>query len=93
MSEREKELESRDKKNLSAQELGELYTLQIKSAAKEVHIRDQHLQLLAKNVEEARALAARSHEEAVSWGTAWPYPPARGLHLLRVQPFCFGLYG
>ena len=69
MTEREKELESRGPTDLNPAELGELYSLQIKSAAREIAVRDRHLALLSRNVEEARAHAARRHEETVAYGT------------------------
>lgn len=66
VSQREKELESRDVESLSPEELGEMYTLQIKSAAQEVAVRDRHLEILKQNVDEARVAALEQHEEAVA---------------------------
>lgn len=72
VSQREKELESRDVESLSPEELGEMYTLQIKSAAQEVAVRDRHLEILKQNVDEARVAALEQHEEAVALGTRSP---------------------
>ena len=77
-SAREKELESRGAANLSQVELAEMYTLQIRSASHEIAVRDRHLALLSKNVEEARAEAVRRHEETMAFGALlWPCPTSR----------------
>lgn len=68
VTKREQELEDRDPASLNPKELAELYNLQIQSASKEIAIRDRHLALLSKNVEDARALAKRKHDAAVEFG-------------------------
>ena len=66
---REKELAARNNDDdLSQEELAELYRLQIRSAGQEIAIRDRHLEVLSRNVEEARAAAARTREESKAFG-------------------------
>ena len=52
------------------QEEEELYTLQIKSAAQEVKVRDRHLVMLEQDVEKAREAAAIQHEEIMKMGAS-----------------------
>ncbi len=96
MTEREKELESRGPTDLNMAELGELYTLQIKSAGQEIAVRDRHLALLTRNVEDARAQAARKHEETVAYGAlahSALVPQAASRSLQCTQPASFALFG
>ena len=69
LSEREKELEAKNNdEDLSQEELAELYRLQIRSTGQEIAVRDRHLEVLSRNVEEARAAAARKRDESRAWG-------------------------
>lgn len=84
MTEREKELKGRGPADLNSDELTELYKLQITSATQEVAVRDRHLALLSKNVEDARAIAAKRHKETLAYGalshnSLAPHAPGQSL--------------